>query len=191
MYVYSLCKYIFTISSTSAIEVTLYDSNFNKINISPTSLNSGSTKEFSHILSVGTYFFKSNYSSETASGTITVSIVEDTHTHSYTMKYYNFKWHRLTCDCGQTTGSNQVHAVLQSEIVSGRYATCVGCNHVLDLKFDMALIGGMNSVPITQVSINGSYILSNGLIVLVDVDFEAYLNGTLVFYNKDEIPLVQ
>ncbi len=32
--------------------------------------------------------------------------------------------------------------------------------------------------------------MSNGVIVLVDEDIEAYLNGTLVFYNKDELPEV-
>ncbi len=43
---------------------------------------------------------------------------------------------------------------------------------------------------IMQVSLNGSYILPNGIIVLVDEDIEVYLNGTLVFYNKDELPEV-
>lgn len=37
-----------------------------------------------------------------------------------------------------------------------------------------------------KVSLNGSYILSNQMIVLVDEDVRAYLNGTLVFYNKSE-----
>lgn len=36
------------------------------------------------------------------------------------------------------------------------------------------------------VTRNGSYILPNGIIVLVDEDIEAFMNGTLVFYNKDE-----
>lgn len=38
---------------------------------------------------------------------------------------------------------------------------------------------------------NGSYILPNGIIVLVDEDIEAYLSGTLVFYDKDDLPVVQ
>ena len=42
-----------------------------------------------------------------------------------------------------------------------------------------------------QVTLNGSYILPNGIIVLVDEDVEAYLNGTLVFYNKDDLPVTQ
>ena len=36
-----------------------------------------------------------------------------------------------------------------------------------------------------MVSINGSYILSNGVIVLVEEDIESYLDGTLQFYDKN------
>lgn len=113
------------------------------------------------------------------------------HQHSYTMQYYNYKWHKLTCECGQTTGSTQVHTILQSEIVNGRYAECIGCHHLLDLNSDMALVGGINSASVTQVSINGSYILPSGIIVLIDEDLDAYLNGTLVFYDKDKVPVLQ
>ncbi len=110
------------------------------------------------------------------------------HTHSFSMQYYNYKWHKLTCECGYTTGSNQGHIVLRSEIVNGRYAECLECHHMLDLTVDMALI---NSAYATQVSINGSYILPSGIIVLIDDDLSAYLNGTLVFYDKDKVPSYQ
>ena len=43
----------------------------------------------------------------------------------------------------------------------------------------------------TLVSVNGSYILQNGIVVLVDSDIEAYLNGTLVFYNINDVPTVE
>ncbi|MBQ2723869.1 MAG: hypothetical protein IJF72_04410 [Clostridia bacterium] len=36
---------------------------------------------------------------------------------------------------------------------------------------------------INLVSENGSYILPCGIIVLVDEDFDAFMAGTLVFYN--------
>ena len=42
-----------------------------------------------------------------------------------------------------------------------------------------------------KVTLNGSYILPNGIIVLVDEDIEAYFNGTLVFYDKDNLPQTQ
>ena len=38
---------------------------------------------------------------------------------------------------------------------------------------------------------NGSFILPNGVIVLEDEDLEAYLNGTLFFYDKDKVPVIQ
>ena len=44
---------------------------------------------------------------------------------------------------------------------------------------------------ITKVSANGSYILPNGIVVLVDEDIEAYLNGTLIFYDGDDIPTTE
>ena len=46
-------------------------------------------------------------------------------------------------------------------------------------------------MSITKYSVNGSYILPNGIIVLVEEDVEAYLNGTLVFYDKDNLPVTQ
>ena len=45
------------------------------------------------------------------------------------------------------------------------------------------VIQGNNVFP---MSINGSYILPNGVIVLVDEDFEAYMNGTLVFIYPND-----
>ena len=49
----------------------------------------------------------------------------------------------------------------------------------------------INSSSITKVTINGSFILPNGVIVLEDEDLEAYLNGTLIFYDKDKVPSIQ
>ena len=42
-----------------------------------------------------------------------------------------------------------------------------------------------------MVTPNGSYIMSSGIIVLVEEDVEAYLNGTLVFYDKDKLPMTK
>ena len=60
---------------------------------------------------------------------------------------------------------------------------------------DLAGWGGITIVPgpsnnNTKVTINGSYILPSGIIILVIQDIEDYLNGTLVFYDKDEVPLI-
>ena len=42
----------------------------------------------------------------------------------------------------------------------------------------------MNTV--IKISDNGSYVLSNGVVVLVDEDVEAFLNGTLEFNTYNE-----
>lgn len=44
---------------------------------------------------------------------------------------------------------------------------------------------------IVQVSVNGSYVLPSGIVVLVDEDIQAYLDGTLVFYHIDNVPTDQ
>ena len=44
---------------------------------------------------------------------------------------------------------------------------------------------------INKVSVNGSYILHDGTIMLVEEDVEAYLNDTLVFYDRDKLPVTQ
>lgn len=224
-------EYDFTISSSSALEVTLYNSNFNEINVSQTSSNGGLTKTLSYYLSVGTYYLQSNYVSSTASGTINVSIVGE-HTHSYTYSPstsghiatctecdytttlshvydhhncihcgaytathdydMNYEWvsytmHSAECSCGEVT--TQGHAVASGSYNTGqRYATCLLCGGLAEMGFVQWTI---NSSAVTKVTINGSFILPNGVIVLEDEDLDAYLNGTLVFYDKDNVPLLQ
>lgn len=100
--------------------------------------------------------------------------------------YYNNSSHRKSCFCGFYISEG--HSVRQADIVNNRYARCLGCRAQLDLSVDNANIIMSN---ITQVSINGSYILSNGIVVLVDEDIQAYMDGTLVFYHPDDIPVTQ
>ena len=46
---------------------------------------------------------------------------------------------------------------------------------------------GLTNEQINQLkSDNGSYVLSNGIVVLVDSDIESYLNNTLIFRNPNE-----
>ncbi len=46
-------------------------------------------------------------------------------------------------------------------------------------------------ITTSNIFVVGSYILPNGIIVLVDEDIEAYENGTLVWYDKDDLPQTQ
>ena len=62
------------------------------------------------------------------------------------------------------------------------------CGAVILLGSDIVPV---DPFSLTKVTLNGSYILPNGIIVLVDEDIEAYENGTLVFYDKDKLPQTQ
>ena len=65
---------------------------------------------------------------------------------------------------------------------------CMLCGATIDL---VGSFGESFIQNIQKVTLNGSYILPNGIIVLVDEDVEAYLNGTLVFYDKDNLQQMQ
>ena len=83
----------------------------------------------------------------------------------------------------------QRHAVSSAGVAGGgSFAPCMGCGYVIDLRDDYS-----NNIMslITQVSVNGSYILPNGIVVLVDEDVQAYLDGTLVFYHPNNVPSTQ
>lgn len=49
------------------------------------------------------------------------------------------------------------------------------------LTMDIGIINENVSVNIIQYTLNGSYIMNDGTVVLVEEDFESYINETLVF----------
>ena len=64
-------------------------------------------------------------------------------------------------------------------------ADCQGCLANLDLSRDYASILSL----VRKVTLNGSFVLPSGIVVLKDEDVEAYQSGTLVFYDEDELLL--
>ena len=108
---------------------------------------------------------------------------EHEHPHTYMYLYKTNSYHMTTCICG--IRKTDPHFVRSSDAVGKRYVTCLGCNREIDLNNNIV---DVLPTSITQVSINGSYILPNGIVVLADEDIEAYLNGTLQFYDADKIP---
>lgn len=108
------------------------------------------------------------------------------HDHDFLYMYRNGNYHFTRCDCGYN--KLEPHFIRSSQIVDGRYANCLGCGRRLDLWKDSA---NVQPTATSKFSVNGSYILPNGIVVLVDEDIEAYMNGTLVFYNRDDIPTVE
>lgn len=112
-----------------------------------------------------------------------------TATHDYDEDYQwlNYTQHNAVCNCGAVTAQSHVVAS-NTYALGGNYASCLLCGGQAELGFIQM---GINSNQVTKVTLNGSFILPNGVIVLVDEDLEDYLNGTLVFYNKNQIPVTQ
>ena len=125
-----------------------------------------------------------NASEQIELGSIAYEICD--HIHSYdTCVYLNQLSHQLFCACGETGGTGRHYVTGGSGI--NRFVPCAGCGYLLDLRDDVH----EGIMSITQVSVNGSYIRSDGIVVLVDEDIEAYLAGTLQFYHPADLPVTQ
>ena len=182
-------QYTFTVSADDAIDVKFYDSSITEITTTQAKTNNNGTVEFTVTLSSGTYYLRTNYINSTSEGTITVEVDCPPHTHNYTeYAKYSATHHIQACECGATGTVTSPHVVKSAE-AGNRLANCMLCGQLVLLDNTIVQVPGLNSI--TQVTPNGSYILPNGIIVLVDEDIEAYLNGTLVFYDKDDLPVVQ
>lgn len=178
-------QYTITIQSDDVLSNRLYNANMNLVSMTSPASSTG-TYTYAVSLSAGRYYLRAAYTDTTNSGTISITI--EPHSHSYDWwTYYNSTTHIESCCCGLTRTATAVHSIRASEVVNNK-ANCMGCGYMLDLRYDVAV-----SIPdsVMKVSVNGSYILPSGIIVLVDEDVEAYLNGTLVFYDKDDLPVTQ
>lgn len=174
-------KYTITVQSSYGLSTRLYNANMNLMSMTSPASSAGNYTYVAN-LSAGRYYLRTAYSNTANSGTISITI--EPHSHSYDWwTYYNNSTHIKSCCCGLKGTATASHYVRSSEIVDNK-ANCIGCGHKLDLNFDNATITPDN---VAKVSVNGSYILPNGIIVLVDEDVEAYLNGTLVFYDPNDL----
>jgi|GEM_PF-1402993 len=111
------------------------------------------------------------------------------HTHSYTHTWLSLRQHQSSCSCGDIR--------IRPHIVSGDwngigYATCLDCGGPAELGMVMfgvlpRTIESLSSIYIQEYFGNGSLILSNGVIVLSDIDLEAYYRGTLVLLDVYDV----
>ena len=167
-----------SVSANYATKVTLFDDSFNV----ETTLLSGLINNY--ILDTpGVYYLQTEFVEEVVD-TITIYIDEmGVHSHSGLWMYYSNSQHRRICSCGETFYES--HCVEYQDSRDG-YATCLGCGANLNLGLDFADI--IRSIGNKQVTLNGSYILPSGVVVLKEEDVDAYMAGTLVFYNENELP---
>ncbi len=178
--------YRFVISSTQPINITFYDYQLNMVATNIIYSNGNCKAEFSKNLSLGGYYLLVSYLDETNSGVISMSIYGPPHSHMYDdWVYYNRTSHIEVCECGATGQTKKSHVIRSSDIKNNK-ANCLECGHLLDLNLDMATVYSLNDNR--KYSINGSYILPSGIVILVDEDINAYFNNTLIFYNKNDIP---
>ena len=107
-----------------------------------------------------------------------------TNSHIFKYEKLNNTKHIATCDCGHSEISAHV---ISSSNAGLTKAPCILCGAIIVLDSGIGMVPGVNSIRIDKVTENGSYILPNGVIILVEDDYEALINGTLIFYNKDDV----
>lgn len=169
--------YSFEITADYYLEVNLFKGPMVEMSINnATVIENGVYKvAFNYYATPDVYYLRVTYENSSSSGTINTKIINE-HSHNYsTYVWYSYTKHYRMCTCNSSflTG----HVVSQNAYnQGGQYATCLLCNGLASIGF----IGPMNQNNLA-ISPNGSFILPNGVIVLVDEDLDAYLNDSLVF----------
>ena len=98
------------------------------------------------------------------------------HDYGEPFEWLNYSQHTSSCSCGDI--KYEPHAILKGN------TTCIKCKGKVNTGF--IEITSLSS-PSKYVTENGSYILSNGVLVLVVEDVEKYMLGTLQFNEEKEI----
>lgn len=132
------------------------------------------------------YSFYENHTFDT---THTCTLCGAQYSHSYTHHYENYSstHHEAYCECGASVLDFHAANFMQSYIFNGHiYAPCIFCSATLDLGGNGPIIPVPGSIN-QMVTDNGSYIMPNGIYVIVEEDLESYLNGTLAFHPYGEI----
>ena len=171
----SYTDYLILIYDTAAdayVECSLVDSSVDYLVFTNTNPNNTS-----YIIDV--IAAENSDSIATEYGSLAYEIVE--HDHSFTDRYVwqSYLQHKCYCECGRYSTAS--HVVLQGDFPApGDYAICLRCR-------GQASMGTLQSIPAhLPHTDNGSYILTNGTIVLAEEDIEAYMAGTLEFHYGEK-----
>lgn len=96
----------------------------------------------------------------------------ESHSYNFSYEWVDYTKHLASCECGE---EKQMSHVVQAGSSTGMYKTCLLCG-------GLARTGIIHfSTRFLKMSKNGSYILPNGVIVLVDQDMELFFKGELIF----------
>ncbi len=102
--------------------------------------------------------------------------------HNCTYTYIDNNYHKEVCQSCSYYNNNKAHVY-----VSTNMNYCIACEHYVQNPGPGYVI---HQGTANYVTANGSYIMEYGCIVLVPSDVESYFNGTLVFYNANQVPEV-
>lgn len=172
----SSLDYNFIVQSSIPMQVTLFNEELEKM-LALTS------EDFTTRLTQGTYYLeiKPIETSTRALQEVVLRVLNPQHAHNYDYEYslYSDTKHKAFCACGEYRF--EPHVVVSGGALLAK--PCLLCGQLVDTGFGQIIkpnsIGGMTTV-------NGSYIMHNGIIVLDERDIEAYFNGTLVFFKQGE-----
>lgn len=111
------------------------------------------------------------------------------HNHSYTYSYikFNDKNHKSFCSCGDM--KLMPHVFTQADLNDGnKTKTCIVCKAVFDNDSSIGIVGPLSRT--VKKTINGSYVLANGIIILALEDIDAYFDDALVWYDEDTFEIL-
>lgn len=95
------------------------------------------------------------------------------------------------CGAAIDTWAGGIYPVLNNnnQVVYVMYENRIGDNEILtmDIENNYELM----NLNYTRYTLNGSYMMDDGTIVLVEEDLDSYINGTLIFYNNGFISEIE
>ena len=137
-------------------------------------ISGNNTQHYAHSNNGLTYKILENHYSDYESNTYQKYSISDIR--------YSTK-HIVTCGCDGVQ-MVKMHVFTNEDVNDGNATTtCIDCNAVVT-NSGPGIVGPLSN-NIRQVTDNGSYKLTNGIIILVEEDIQAFKEGTLVFKDAN------
>ena len=178
--------YNLKVNEDNGLDIHLYDWELNEISVEDF-VNTSNGCDIH--LEEGNYYLYivNNYDTDVE---FNFTISPPPHTHQYTNWIKHSSTRHIECCalCGELGTVTDFHVIKAGSAI-GNKAYCMYCGALINTGTDIGQVPGILSI--SKVTINGSYVLPNGIIVLVDADVEAYENGTLLWFDQDDLPQTQ
>jgi hypothetical protein len=117
-----------------------------------------------------------------------ISTYSNSGIHSYTDHYalHSSQKHKAYCACGEyVLRPHAVEAGSTHTFHGHTYASCVDCGALVDLGTTIVVVEGIDNQDLL-ITDNGSYVLPNGILIIVEDDLEDYFSGTLSFHRQED-----